>query len=403
VDIDGTFLRTDLLAESFVALLLKRPCHLAKALVKLKNGKAVFKRHVADLISLDISSLPVNGEVLLLVKEARLAGRRVYLASASEMKYVQAVADHFGLFDGFFASDGITNLRSEAKAKALCDAFGEGRFDYIGNSVQDLPVWEKAREVIVVPESLRVCHIAQERFSQVRILNSRVPLPDYAKAMRVHQWLKNLLIFVPVVAAHKVVPVEVFPAMVAFLSFSFCASSVYLLNDLFDINDDRRHPTKCRRPMACGNVSLIAGSLLIPLLLAGAVALASLLPFAFMCTLVSYYILTLAYSLWLKRKALIDVIVLACLYGMRLAAGASLGIHLSEWLVAFSVFLFLSLAMVKRCAELIDSIADRRGDPLGRGYRQLDIAAIENMAASSGYVAVLVLALYIHSYCGGLA
>jgi 4-hydroxybenzoate polyprenyltransferase/phosphoserine phosphatase len=397
VDVDGTLLKTDLLAESFLALLVSRPGEALRAICSLFHGKAHLKKRIADTVPLDIRSLPVNQEVLALVKEAIQEGRKVYLASASDRRYVEALAGHFDLFDGIFASDGKTNLRSEAKATVLCDAFGERGYDYIGNSAQDFAVWQKARVAIVAGASNLVCEIAKQRFSQVRILHSKTGLRDYLKAMRVHQWLKNILIFVPVVTAHKLSLGHIIPAMIAFVSFSLCASSVYLLNDMFDLTNDRHHPVKRNRPLACGNVPLINGALLIPLLLAVAFALALLLPIPFICTLVAYYILTLAYSLWLKRIALIDVITLACLYGMRIASGAALGIMLSEWLVAFSVFLFLSLAMVKRCAELIDTIADGRGDPRGRGYVQRDIAAIENMASSSGYVAVLVLALYIHS------
>jgi 4-hydroxybenzoate polyprenyltransferase len=187
------------------------------------------------------------------------------------------------------------------------------------------------------------------------------------------------------------------PALIAFFSFSLCASSAYLVNDLLDLDADRGHPFKRQRKLASGNLSLVRGAQLICGLLVASLALALLLPGKFLLALVIYYAVTLSYSLWLKHAALIDVMTLACLYGIRILSGAALGITLSDWLVVFSFFLFLSLAMIKRCAELINCVADGRQQPMGRGYALRDITPIFNMATASGYVAVLVLALYIHN------
>jgi 4-hydroxybenzoate polyprenyltransferase/phosphoserine phosphatase len=396
-DVDGTLLKTDLLAESFRALLLQKPLEALAALRRIKN-RAAFKRYVAERITLDIATLPVNHDVLELVKEARAQGRKVYLASASDRIYIEALARHYdGLFDGVFASNGTVNLKGETKAQVLCDAFGEGGFDYVGDSSCDVPVWQKARAAIVAGSG-SVARKAAGQLPHIRTLGKQSSLSDYAKALRVHQWSKNMLVFVPTVMAHKLSAQHLLPALTAFFSFCFCASSAYLLNDWFDIDHDRQHPEKQHRTLASAKLSMVRSLQLVPLLLVMSAGLAALLPKPFLMTLTAYYALTLAYSLWLKHTVLIDVITLACLYGIRIIAGAALGIPLSEWLVAFSFFLFLSLAMVKRCAELINCASEGKDKPAGgRGYILNDIPAVFSMATASGYVAVLVLAFYIQN------
>jgi 4-hydroxybenzoate polyprenyltransferase/phosphoserine phosphatase len=397
LDVDGTFLKTDLLAESFRALLLQKPAK-AFAALQLIGNRAAFKQYVAENITLDIAKLPVNKDILAIAKQARVQGRRVYLASASDRIYIEPLARHYpDLFDGVFASNGAVNLKGETKAKVLCDAFGAGGFDYAGDSLSDFPVWQKARKVIVVSNTRSVSEKVALQFPQALILEGHNGLIEHMKAMRIHQWSKNLLIFVPTIMAHLLAPSQLLPALIAFFSFSFCASSVYLLNDWFDIDSDRQHPEKQHRTFASGNLSVIRGMQLILLLLALSLALALQLPKEFVITLTAYYSLTLAYSLWLKHLAIIDVIVLACLYGIRIISGAALGVHLSEWLVVFSFFLFLGLAMVKRCAELINCAAEGKDRPAGRGYILGDIPAAFCMATASSYVAVLVLAFYIQS------
>jgi 4-hydroxybenzoate polyprenyltransferase len=237
------------------------------------------------------------------------------------------------------------------------------------------------------------------RFPSAQHLDSRrFHLGEYLRILRVHQWLKNLLIFVPAAVAHRFSLTVALPLVLAFLSFSLCASSAYIANDLLDLNNDRAHARKRNRPLASGRVPLAHAIALIPVLLALAVALAMLLPADFIALLGAYYVLTMGYSVLLKRKLIVDVITLACLYGMRLAAGAlTISVPLSPWFVAFSVFFFLCLAIVKRCTEMIDRIAKGTGDPKGRGYIQRDLPMLEAMAAGTGYVAIMVFALYINN------
>jgi len=399
VDLDGTLLKTDLLYEAIFVLLATRPFTVLRMPKWLAGGKAAFKAQLADAVLLDLPTLPVDEGVLTLVREAKAEGRRVYLASASDRRYVEAFAEHTGLFDGVFASDGRTNLAAGNKARVLVEAFGEKGFDYVGNSNADLPVWEKAHTAFVANAPTPVVRAARRCATDVRVVSDAGPHPkDYLRAMRVHQWLKNLLILVPGLAAHVFTLEALATTLLAFLSFSLCASSVYLLNDLLDLRSDRQHTTKRRRPFASGAVPVLHGMLLFPALLGASLVLGLQVSREFIAVLGVYYALTLAYSFSLKRGLIIDVVTLACLYGIRLVAGSvALSVPLSEWLVAFSVFVFLSLALVKRATELV-GVINQDGSALGsRAYRVGDLPVIEMLAASSGFVSVLVLALYINS------
>lgn len=402
VDLDGTLLRTDLLYEALVRLAATDPLTALRTPAWLREGKAAFKARLADAALLELHDLPVNEDVLALIRRARGEGRRVYLASASNIRHVQALARHMGLFDGAFGSDERVNLGGAEKARLLVEAFGEGGFDYAGNSGADLPVWHAARTAYVVEAPRKVLQAAvaqgQSRGEVETIGTGSVAGLDYARALRVHQWLKNLLILVPALAAHALTPALLGPALLALVAFSLCASSVYLLNDLIDLPSDRAHATKRHRPFACGAIPITHGLVLIPILLLASLALALALSPAFAGVLAGYYCLTLGYSLLLKRILMLDVVVLASLYGCRVVAGSvAFGVVVSEWLTAFCVFFFLSLALIKRAAELSGRLEQGKGDPAGRAYRLADLPVVEMMAAASGFVAVLVMALYIRS------
>jgi len=399
VDLDGTLVKGDLLAQSFFALLSVKPLRALVALMALHHGKAAFKAALAAETTLDFNALPFNPELLAFLRTERAKGRAIYLASASDRQIVAAVAAALGLFDGFFASDGTTNLAGAAKARALCEAFGDGAFDYVGNARVDMDVWTKARGVWVAGAGPRFQRVVTARFPQARVVDpEHRRFADYLHALRIHQWLKNLLILVPAATAHRVLPATALSLVLAFLSFSLCASSAYIANDLLDLNNDRAHTRKRNRPLAAGRVPLGHAVALMPALLVLAAALAWPLPRDFVALLAAYYVLTMGYSLVLKRKLIVDVVTLACLYGMRLAAGAvAVAVPLSPWFVAFSVFFFLCLALVKRCTEITDRIAKGTGDPKGRGYIQRDLPMLEAMAAGTGYVAIMIFALYINS------
>lgn len=399
VDLDGTLTRSDLLIESFFALLTTHPLTALKSLATLRQGKAAFKAAVAAATPLEAASVPLNDAVVDWLTAEKAAGRPIYLATASNVRLAEPLAAASGLFDGVLASDGALNLGGDTKARVLVERFGRQGFAYAGNARADLPVWQEAAEVIVVNAGRRLTEEVQARHPAARVLSPKRPsLTAYRKALRVHQWLKNLLIFAPAFAAHHFDFSTGLRALAAFVSFSLCASSVYVLNDLLDLRSDRDHATKRHRPFASGTLGLDQGILLGPAALLGALAIGLFLPGRFLAVLVGYYVVTLGYSTFLKRQAIVDVLTLAGLYGVRLLAGAAAtSVPLSSWILTFSVFLFLSLALIKRCSELRDRLEAGRGDPAGRGYRLTDLPALQGMAAASGNVSVLTCVLYLNS------
>jgi 4-hydroxybenzoate polyprenyltransferase/phosphoserine phosphatase len=404
IDLDGTLIRSDMLIEAVFGLLKQNPFYAFFLPLWLAKGKAHLKQQIAERVDLDVTLLPYNERLLTYLREEKAAGRRLILATASNVHYAEQVALHLGFFDEVLASDAKTNLSGPRKGDRLVAAFGERGFDYAANEGVDLPIWAKAGGAILVDTSPPIARQVQAVTPVVQTFSS--PRPDvkaYLKAIRLHQWLKNVLVFVPVVMAHEWGNTTLLlQAAIAFLAFGLCASSVYVLNDLLDLEADRQHPTKRRRPFAAGMLSLRQGLLLIPLLLGAAFALALLLPPLFLAVLAVYYAATLAYSLRLKSAVLIDVLVLAGLYTLRvIAGGAATGLGPSFWLLAFSMFLFLSLALVKRYSELLLVQAQEKEVAAGRGYRLVDLETLAQFGMASGYAAVLVLALYINSTAVG--
>jgi len=402
VDLDGTLIRSNLLIESALRLLAVEPWRAWRVALWLAEGRAQLKERIAERVALDFGQVPLNDKVVQFIQGERARGRKVFLASAADGRYVRAMAERLGLFDGVFASDGQVNLRGAKKARALVDAFGEKGFDYVGNGRIDLGVWAKARRAILVdvPEAVKV-----EAALICADIHELDPPPGRAqsfrahfKAMRAHQWLKNLLVFLPALAHHSLDSATLGVSALAFLAFSMCASSVYLLNDLMDLPSDRAHPTKRERPFASGRLKLVNGLALIPILLLGAGLVSLALPWQFAAVLASYYAITLLYTFVLKRRIVIDVVTLAGLYTIRVVAGgAATGIPVSEWLLAFSMFLFLCLALIKRYSELVERTRAQKSKPEGRGYVTNDTPMIGALAGASGFVSVLVLALYINS------
>ncbi|TKC91774.1 UbiA family prenyltransferase [Trinickia terrae] len=400
VDLDGTLIRSDVLIESGFAFLKSKPHRFYKPLLwLLRGGKPALKAGLADTTNLDVSVLPYDPVVLEWLTAERKAGRHLVLATASHERYAQAIASHLDLFDRTFATDAGTNLSSSNKRDRLVAEYGEKGFDYAGNSHDDIAVWRSANRAYVVNPHNGVERAAQKIGNVERVIESRpATLKTWSKSLRLHQWLKNLLIFLPLLAGHMLSsPEHVLAGLLAFLAFGLCASSVYLLNDLLDLEDDRHHPVKRKRPFASGALPLSLGIALFPILLTVAFSIAwVLLPWRFGAVLAGYYVLTLAYSMHLKRRVMVDVVVLASLYTTRIIAGAAaVGVQLTFWLLAFSMFIFLSLALVKRYAEL--HAMKERGlvKSRGRGYVASDLPLISSLGTASGYLAVLVLALYI--------
>ncbi len=403
LDLDGTIVAGDTLIECALRTLAARPWAFLRALPLAVSRRAAFKHRLAEAALLDPASLAYNPDVTDLAVQARAEGRCVHLATAADSLVAGAVAAHLGGFDSVMSSDGETNLKGAAKADALAARFGEGGFDYAGDSAVDTPVWARARRAYVVSPSAALLGAARGVCADVHTLGVRLSglgrLRLLSRALRLHQWAKNLLVFVPVLAAHRS-DGALAQACLAFVAFGLCASSVYLLNDLLDLPHDRLHATKRRRPFASGALSPAVA----PGLMAGLLGLTLLctvmLPSGFLAMLALYYAITLAYSFVLKRRAVWDVVTLAGLYTLRIFAGAAAtAIQISPWLLAFSLFLFFCLAVVKRLTELTLFVRAGSGEPgpAGRGYAREDLDMLRSMATSSGYMAVLVLALYVNS------
>ncbi len=404
LDLDGTLVRSDTLVETALRLLATHPWRLAALLPGAFGDRAAFKRALAGAAPLDAASLPYNDDVLALAQAARDEGRPVFLATAADRHVALEVARHVGGIDDVMASDGTTNLKGAAKAAALERAFGRQRFDYVGDAPADLPVWRAARHAYVVAPSAGLLRAARSVCGQVSLVGVAPSAGRMwrllARALRLHQWAKNFLVFVPLLAAHATGGTRVAHAVLAFLAFSLCASSVYLLNDLLDLPHDRAHATKRHRPFASGALPLGWAPGLMAGLGMAVLAICALLPAQFLAMLALYYVCTLSYSFVLKRRAVWDVVMLAGLYTLRIFAGAAAThIPISPWLLAFSLFLFFCLAVVKRLTELTLFVRRTPEAPVlsGRGYAPEDLDMLRSMAASSGYMAVLVMALYVNS------
>ncbi|MBN8726897.1 MAG: UbiA family prenyltransferase [Xanthomonadales bacterium] len=399
VDLDGTLIHSDLTVESILALLRRNPLYLFVMPLWLASGLARFKREVARRVEIDVTRLPYDARVLDWLRSAG-AGRTRVLCTASDQVFADAVAAHLGCFEEALGSDGRRNLGGHGKAAMLRERFGDRSFDYAGNARVDLHVWREARQVIVAnaPAAL-----ARRVRRELEIDREFPPRPrgwrTWLTALRPHQWLKNTLVFVPLLAAHAVFEEAALAhALLAFAAFSLCASAAYVLNDLLDLDADRRHPRKRNRPFASGGLPLRGGLAASLVLTTAAFALATTLSLEFVGMLLAYAVLTLAYSLILKRIAMLDVVTLAGLYTIRILGGAvAVPVPASSWLLAFSMFLFLSLAMVKRHAELRPLAASGSVAVAGRGYVADDLPLVQSLGTASGYLSVLVLALYINS------
>jgi 4-hydroxybenzoate polyprenyltransferase/phosphoserine phosphatase len=400
VDLDGTLVHTDMLVENFFLFLKKYPLRFLYVIYWLVQGKARLKSELASAVLPGVSDLPYNEELVGWLKLRRQQGDQLVLATASHKLIAEAVAKHLNLFDEVFGTDTI-NLSSEKKRSLLVEKFGNKKFDYVGNSRDDLAVWEAADRILVANPRGGLLASARKLGPVTEVFDEHKPsLKTAIRALRLHQWLKNLLIFVPLLASHRITePTLLVNGLLAFLAFGACASSVYLLNDLLDLPDDRQHATKKFRPLAAGTLDIFSALWLIPILLCFAVVICVLfLPLSFGLALVVYYALTLAYSMTLKRLVMVDVVCLALLYSIRVIAGAAaMGLAATFWILAFCMFIFLSLAFVKRYTELMFARnSGKTGKSAGRGYYPDDLELLASLGGSSGYISALVLALYIN-------
>jgi len=398
VDLDGTLVKSDTLVDSLFVLSRLHPERLLKLPGQLLRGKAALKAFVAESVSLDVEFLPYNQELLEFLRQELERGRPIYLATGANDRIAYRVAEHLDLFADVLASDSATNLTGNRKLDLLRTRLDGAPFDYIGNDTPDMPLLAASVEPMVANPSRRLrAQLKARGIRPVHAFDERRSFPQLLfKALRPHQWSKNLLIFVPLLCSHALSTGKMLTALAAFFCFSFTASSAYIVNDLLDIESDRRHVRKRRRPFASGELSGLSGVVTAVLLLVAGLAGGALLPGAFLAWLLVYLAVTLAYSTLLKRFASVDVMVLAGLYISRLLAGSSVTqTPISHWLAGFSLFLFLSLAIVKRFAELQNLRASNLAPNSDRGYLISDIDQLRSFGTASAYAAVVVFAIYI--------
>ncbi|MEM7598546.1 MAG: UbiA family prenyltransferase [Pseudomonadota bacterium] len=398
VDLDGTLILSDTLYECFWRGLSKTWKALPTAVGGLMAGRAVLKKKLAELADLDAEFLPYNSDVLDYIRNWRDKGGSAVLVTAADQSVADKVAAHLGLFDEAMGSDGSTNLKGAEKAQLLRDRFADEGYAYMGDSGADIPVWEGAKTAITVNAAPAIERQVQGMAGQSVHLNTPQNSKAYLAALRPHQWLKNILVFLPVMTAQAFDALTLLNALLAFAAFSLVSSSGYVFNDLMDLRADRAHPRKSARPFAAGRVPIAHGTAMVPLLLLGGLILAAFSTWQAFWIIALYFVLTTVYSLYLKRRAIADICTLAGLYTLRIIAGGlATGVELSVWLLAFSMFFFFSLAAVKRQAELVD--LNGRGIPTARrrGYNVDDLPMVSQITVASGFVSVLVMALYLNS------
>lgn len=403
VDLDGSLINTDTLYETAVLFLKKYPWMFFMLIVWLAKGMPVLKRELATRTELDVDSLPYRQDVLDYLQGEHEGGRNIILFSGSWVDIVNRIAEKFQFIEATVATNSERNLTGSGKAEYASKRWGEDGFDYLGNEEKDLLVWKNARKAVVVGDqklfTLAKCTTEVAEYIQVKPAG----IKTWLKAVRIHQWAKNALLFVPLLTSQQFTNVEsIFNAFIGFVCFGVCASATYILNDLLDLESDRKHHIKKFRPLAAGSISIPQGVLAgVFLMCLGILLAAFLLNTYFLLTLIFYILLTTVYSFKLKSLQTIDVILLASLFTIRIiAGGAAIEVALSFWLLCFSMFIFLSLALVKRVSELINAekySVEKSNKISGRGYFTADIVVLQSLGTSSGFMAVLVFALYINS------
>lgn len=400
VDLDGTLIKSDSLHESALEMLKEQPRKGFESLLTIKQGKAEFKSRVSELSTLDCATIPCNSELLQFLAEEKRAGRKLILVTGASEKIARQFFAHFKIFDDVFSSTDTLSLTGDAKRDCLVDTFGIGKFDYVGNDKVDNTVWDSAREIYVVSRDNKFLRETADRFDVKQTFVSPNPdFRDWARLIRVHQWAKNLLLFVPLGLDHSVSILQNFQVLLGcFFAFSFLASLTYIVNDLLDLRSDRLNLTKSKRPLARGIITIKEGLQVILLLMVAVGVLLLFLPSEFTLVLSIYLILTLGYTVCWKRYVYLDVCVLAGLHSLRIIAGTvALQLEWSFWLLCFSLFIFMSLALAKRVAELTNLKKLKRFETIGRGYVVGDIPILTASGLSSAHLSVLVVALYINS------
>jgi 4-hydroxybenzoate polyprenyltransferase len=403
VDLDGTFIKSDMLLESFLVAFKNNPFILFSAFFWLLRGKAFLKQKLSESGRVNVVSIPVNPQTFKFLEQQKSLGRKIVLATASNQSIAKDFVDNYAIFDAYIASTASNNLKGQNKLNAILELSkdNEHQFDYMGNSTEDFILFERATNSYLVSPTAKARrkskqgHIFTEYFDDT----SKTSLKLWIKQLRVYQWLKNSLIFVPLLVANQFTDLNAITnTLLAFLSFGLLASSTYVINDLVDLESDRTHKRKCNRPLASCQIQILPAILVATVLFTISLLLAWSLSTGFLITLIVYLILTLSYSFKIKRYFGMDVIALASLYTIRIFAGAAvIGVTVSFWLLSFSMFIFLSLALVKRCAELVALKQHNQVQISGRDYNTNDLLVFTSFGTTSSLIAVLMYCFYMNS------
>ena len=403
VDLDGSLIKTDLLYESAIRLIFTKPWLVILLPFWLLSGKKYLKQQLDKSIVLETEHLPWNNELIHYLEEEKKSGRTIILCTGSWQNLADKVAAKFAFFTEAHGSDQNVNLTGASKAKFLVERYGEKNFSYVGNETLDLKIWQHAKSAVVISSSSAlaektsaVCTV-EKTFAGSGGLSFRSVL----KQIRIHQWVKNALIFVPLITSHQLSDANLFfNATIAFIAYGLCASATYIINDLSDLTSDRKNDKKKYRPLAAGEISIPQGIILSSILLTTSLVIAAQLNTWFLYSLLTYIAVTLGYSFKFKRLQSLDITILAGLFTLRIISGAlAVEILPSFWLLAFSMFIFLCLALIKRLSEIINNQEkySKETKLSGRGYYIGDLQVLMSLATASGMLSVLVFAMYINS------
>jgi 4-hydroxybenzoate polyprenyltransferase len=399
VDLEGTLVRTNCVTEALVCLARNDVFAFLTCWIWLFKGPSFFRSRLFEVAGLNPASLPVNDALVEQLKELKNSGKPIYLVSRLPLSFTTQVAAHVGIFTDAIGPTEEADLTTRNKGTRLLNLFGKDNFEYAGNGYDDLPAWNHSQKAFVVSSNKRLIRQVEAMKPCQVIATPPRTAKHYRKAFRIHQWTKNLLVFIPLFVSHNFLDWQLYQnALIAIVSFCLVSSSVYMINDLLDLESDRAHPENKKRPFASGVLPLAFGLAVAPCLLATGLTIGSVVSDQYLAVLAGYFVLTLAYSLRLKQIVLIDTLTLAALYSIRILAGAqATNIPLSDWLIIFSCSVFFSLALLKRCSEITLLRSHEKAENSRRGYKFADYDQIVSFGTTSGYLSVLVLALYIHN------
>jgi 4-hydroxybenzoate polyprenyltransferase len=396
LDLDGTLVRADMLLETALAFLKNAPWRVFEVGLWMLRGRAYLKHRLAAETNIEAEVLPFNEELLAYAADIAASGRPVYVATAADAEIAEKVVRRIPFIRGVIGSDGVRNLKGEAKAQVLAERFPDG-FDYAGDARADIPVWRRAETAIVVEAPASVVRAAAGVATVAKVFPRASRGRALLRSMRPHQWAKNALVFVPLILGGLVSHVDaLYATACAFVALGLVASSTYLVNDIWDLTDDRSHWSKRNRPLASGRLPLAPALAAIPIGLIAGIAAAALAGPATVAVVLLYLAVTLLYSFSLKRIPILDGFVLASLFTLRLGAGiVASGAPPSPWLLVFAMFLFASLSFAKRHTE-VARVVERGGTEVrGRGYKSIDLPLIMGIGMATGVAAVLIMVLYI--------